>query len=88
MIEDLLLMDPPQRKKASDYAKRNSAKNRSSTHNSKRSKNSKNSSGNDSRIRTSSYAVKSRLLPPNFAESVLDLELQIDQGRFTIDTIN
>ena len=27
-------------------------------------------------------------LPANFAENVLEYELQIDQGKFTIDTIN
>ena len=86
--EDLFEMQP-RRKKQSDYSKRNTAKARSSTHNSSMnsSRNSKQSSG-DSRIRSSSFAIKSRQLPANFAEQVLDLELSIDQGKFTMDTIN
>ena len=39
------------------------------------------------RSRASSFAVKNKKLPVDFAEKVLDLELKIDQGRFTLDTI-
>ena len=73
--------EAPVRQKASDYSKRNSAKNRSSTAQSKRSKKSENSmpsSGGDSRRRTSSYAVKSKKLPPNFAENAHELEMSIE----------
>ncbi len=32
--------------------------------------------------------MKNKKLPPDFAENVLEKELQIDQGRFSIDTVN
>ena len=98
-IETLLLMDPPQRKKASEYAKRHSGK-RSSTYNkrdnpAKSGRESTNHSGHHHhhqtshrQSRTSSYAIQAKRLPPNFAENVLDHELQIDRGTFTMDTIS
>jgi len=72
--------DDNQRKKASDYSKRRDSKRSSTAVSSKTiiSQNSKNSSSDNSRRRTASYAVKSKKLPPNFAENVLDLELLID----------
>ena len=33
-------------------------------------------------------SLKTKALPPNFAEHVLNLELIIDQGNFNMDTIN
>ena len=38
--------------------------------------------------RTASYAIESKKLDSTFAENVLDLELQIDRGNFTMDTIS
>ena len=79
---DNFLKDPNPRKKASDYTKRRGSKRSTTT------KKSSNKSSSDQRRRTTSYAVQAKKLPPNFAESVLDHELKVDQGRFTIETIN
>ena len=35
-----------------------------------------------------SYVVEEKKLPKNFAENILDLELKIDQGTFSMDTIS
>ena len=42
----------------------------------------------DAAQRRSTAVQKKKLLPANFAENVLEYELSIDQGKFTIDTIN
>ena len=33
-------------------------------------------------------SLKAKVLPPDFADKVLNLELKIDQGNFNMDTIN
>ena len=35
-----------------------------------------------------SYVVEEKKLPANFAENILELELKIDQGTFSMDTIS
>ena len=34
------------------------------------------------------YTTREKKLPADFAEQVLNLELQLDNGNFTIDTVN
>lgn len=42
----------------------------------------------DSAGRRKTFTLKSKQLPPDFANQVLNLELQIDHGDFTMGTIN
>lgn len=35
-----------------------------------------------------SSASIAKALPPNFAESVIELELLVESGKFTLETIN
>ncbi len=36
----------------------------------------------------SKLSIKAKGLPPNFAEHVLDIEMEIERGNFNIETIN
>ena len=45
-------------------------------------------SGRSTRSKRKGASLKAKVLPPDFAERVLNLELSIDQGNFNMDTIN
>lgn len=45
-------------------------------------------SGRSTRSKRKGASLKAKVLPPDFAERVLNLELSIDQGNFNMETIN
>ena len=45
-------------------------------------------SNKSARSRRKGASLKAKVLPPDFADKVLNLELKIDQGNFNMDTIN
>ena len=76
----------PQGERHSGYHKR--GKKRSSTYQKRSSNNTKNRQSRRANPRTMSYVVEEKKLPANFAENILELELKIDQGTFSMDTIS
>ena len=50
--------------------------------------NASSSSNGSSNSSSNPITTRSKKLPRKFAQQVLDLELEIDQGTFTIDTVN
>ena len=82
-VNDLLTVQESRRD--SGYAKR---KKRSSTYNKRPSLTKSNKSSGRRTSRAISVYVEEKRLPTTFAESILDLELQIDRGTFTMDTIS
>ena len=73
-------------KRNSGHQKR--GKKRSSTYQKRSSNRTSNRQSRRAGTRTMSYVVEEKKLPKNFAENILDLELKIDQGTFSMDTIS